>query len=156
MGSRAYTIVGSIIDEDDLYRIEHISVHHDCESKGGSKKFCPDCGVLVGETEQERIPVKGYVPAAGENHEGTINGLSIKRVRWRGCSTVFVPSLVCELWNEKVYRLFSSSAVNKGNAALVGGLEHGLAEHRDVIREALEPAGLWNPDLFGVWTVLRD
>lgn len=144
----AYTIVGSLIDEVDLYRVEHLDVHRDCGTKY-VKKFCPDCGELAGKTEKINTPIEGYDPEGGEDYTGSINGRSILCVGWGGLSTSFVPSLVCLIRDGDMYGRGPKQETNATRLE-----DFNLDEHREQIKSILKPAGLWDPSKFGIWTAL--
>lgn len=143
----AYTVIGSLINESDLYRVEHVDVHQGCESKGGGKKFCPDCGRSAVETEKEITPIEGF-DETDDPEDWNLNGLSILSVGWGMEKTHFVVATLCSVGGEEIY----DEAYTYGNARRLHNVD--LAECQERVKTALEPVGLWDLSKFGIWTAL--
>ena len=135
----AYTIIGSKVDRCDLYVEETKDVHINCSP--GTGRFCPDCGRPVNETEKIRRPL----PQFGDD------GLASERFGDL--------NFVCARFGDDDSRCFIGSLMrcartwkNRGEPKYISEID--LNWHRERVRTALEPLGLWDPMKFGIWTAL--
>lgn len=137
-GPVAYTIVGSLLFESDLYdEVEH-DVHESCEALGPGP-LCSSCGQPLGQVSFERVPIAGYDVDISGWSAGAIDGIDLIRV--------------AKDPGELVLPVVQSSAGEDDGGVLMEPLD--LDEARETNRRILEPMGLWAPDRFGVWTALE-
>lgn len=135
---RAYTILGCKIEPEDLLGRKEVSFHRRCESGGGDKKFCPDCGGPAKETEILRFPIPGFNNSV-DPEDWEINGMPVHTIRQGSKKFAFVGT---------------ASEADEWSTPFSSFNETRLETFRERVQAALEPAGLWNPENFRIWTVL--
>ncbi len=127
----AHTILGIRLDCHDLYYTKDVD---GCIHKHNSN-FCPECGAPV--FSLERLPIDGF-DEAGD----TLAGFEIHY------TYEDLPVVVGEELGE------AREGDSLTTVSNIPDSKH-VETVKTKLREVLEPAGLWDEEKFGLWTVLR-
>lgn len=148
VNNTAYTIIGSLVDEQDFWTETEQSVHENCGDVGHGS-YCPNCGKSIHAVEVDCQRIDGYEDPNAPNidYHGRIHGVDVLQARTADGPRFFVIGAIgeCEDYNY----------TNNGVISLLRCDVAFIAEAEEKVRVALTKAGLWDESKFGIWTALH-